>query len=78
MSRNGRGRGIVPVDYVNARTQDAKRTAETIASQRLIGVQPITTAASAGYVQAEAQELIDKLNEVIRALLSDLPTNANS
>lgn len=78
MSRNGRGRGIVPVDYTVIQARDAKRTAETITSQRLIGVQPITTAASAGYVQAELQEVIDKLNEVIRALLSDLPTNANS
>lgn len=77
MSRRAGGRGILPGDYAIIQARDAKRTAETIAAKRLIGVTPITTAASAGYVQAELQEVIDKLNQVIRALLSDLPTDAN-
>ena len=72
MSRRA-GRGILPGDYAIIQARDAKRTAETIAAKRLIGVDVLTTTASAGYVQAELQAVIDRLNEVIRALQNTKP-----
>lgn len=62
-----RRRGILPI-YAIQQSQTAKKIGETDASARTGGINPLTTTASVGYVAAELQAVIDKLNEVLQAL----------
>lgn len=67
-----RHRGILPIAGLQ-QANDASKQATTDTSARTGGINPITTPASAGYVQAELQAVIDKLNEVLKALQAKTP-----
>lgn len=62
-----RRRGILPI-YAIQQSQTAKKIGETDTSARTGGIDPLTTTASAGYVQSELQAAINKINEILQAL----------
>ena len=62
-----RHRGILPIAGIQ-QANDASKQAPTDTSARTGGIHLLTMTASAGYVQAELQATIDKLNEVLKAL----------
>lgn len=67
-----RHRGILPIAGLQ-QANDASKQATTDTSARVNGIRPLTITAGAGYVQADFQAVIDKVNEILAALQAKTP-----